>query len=308
MRVINVSFRANARTFCFCLLLMTLAAACTTPDPVSGRKVYNLYSLDDDIQLGRSHLQSNNEEMRNADVPIDADRRRVAQLQEIVNRLSAVSDLPNLPYTVTLYHTNIVNAAAAPGGSMMVFEGLWDRKEGLVDPDDTDELAAVMAHEIAHVNCRHVTERLTKLYTAQAAVGVGSVILAANDQDDLATALEGAFVVGTVFWIPSYTRKDETEADRVGIFYMARAGYDPRAAPRIWKRAAEKEGAKDKASIFATHPADRARYEELDRLLPYAMEEYARVKGSYPSDYTPPDRAAGSAGSFNWRENPKWND
>ena len=95
-------------------------------DPVTGDRVWNMYSLNDDIQLGQSTLQANTKAMRDSNVRVDDDPKRVAQLQEMVNRLAAVSDLPNLPYTVTLYHTNIVNAAAAPGGSMMVFEGLWD--------------------------------------------------------------------------------------------------------------------------------------------------------------------------------------
>ena len=144
--------------------------ACSTIDPVTGERVKNIYSLQDDVQLGQETLRQNTEEMKKANVPINADPARVAQINEIVRRISAVADLPNLPYTVTLYQTNIVNAAAAPGGSMMVFSGLYDSKDGLVE--DEDEMAAVLGHEIAHVNCRHVTERLTKitLYAATAEI------------------------------------------------------------------------------------------------------------------------------------------
>ncbi len=84
---------------------------------------------------------------------------RVAQLNTIVHRIGAVMHLPNMPCTVTLFHTNIVNAAAFPGGPMMVFAGLYDPRRGLVHDDD--KMAAVMAHELAHVNCRHTTRRLS---------------------------------------------------------------------------------------------------------------------------------------------------
>jgi len=291
------------RLLCAALALSTVA--CSTIDPVSGKKVMNMYSIDEDIQLGQQTLRANTEEMQKSNVPIDQDPKRVAQLQEMVNRLAAVSDLPQLPYSVTLYHTNIVNAAAAPGGSMMVFEGLWDKKEGLVDPNDESELAAVMAHEIAHVNCRHTTEKITKVTIGATAAEIGAVIASANDQDGLAWGIRGAFAAGTALWIPSYSRKDEAEADRVGIFYMAKAGYDPRGAVRIWKKASEQEGSKDKASIFATHPADKQRYEALVKMLPYAMDEYATVTGSYPRDYHPDEFPRVYGENFDWRRPPK---
>jgi len=108
-------------------------------------------------------------------------------------------------------------------------------------------------------------------------------------------------VAGLGLWIPSYTRQNEREADRIGLFYMAKAGYDPRAAPRLWKRVAERDEGRADVSIFQTHPADRERYEELKRLLPYAMDEYARATGGYPRDYSPPPGHEPHPAGFNWR-------
>ena len=99
---------------------------------------------------------------------------------------------------------------------------------------------------------------------------------------------------GMALYIPSYSRKDEAEADRIGLLYMARAGYDPRAAPRIWKRVAEDEGKKEPASIFATHPSSYDRYKALTAQLPAAMEEYRRVTGTYPPNYTPGQSGQGT--------------
>jgi len=272
--------------------------ACTSVDSVTGRPVANLYTLDEDIRLGRATLQDNIRRMRKAGVRINADPVRLAQLSNIVQRIARVSDMPQLPYSVTLFHTGIVNAAAAPGGSIMVFEGLYDPEKGLVH--DEDELAAVLAHEIAHVNCRHTTERLTIMLGVGALVEVAAEIAEDNDAGTLGDVLRGAFVVGGAVLVPMYSRRDEFEADRVGLFYMARAGYDPRAAVRIWKRVAAHQGKRQSVSIFATHPSDARRCRELEKLLPWAMDEYAVVKGGYPSDYEPPPgHYPGRA--FDWR-------
>ena len=266
------------------VLLAVSGIGCAT-DAVTGKTVYNMYSVQEDIALGQQAMAANLDELQKQGVALNADPQRVAQINEIIQRLAAVANLPQLPYQFTLVHTNIVNAAAMPGGQMIVFEGLYHPEEGLVH--DEDELAAVMAHEIAHVNCRHGTERLTVLLTTALAVETAAAIAEAKDENRLALALRGLFSVSSLFWIPAYSRKDEFEADRVGLMYMARAGYDPRAAPRIWKRVAEFKGEPPQASIFASHPSSRARYETLLKLLPEAMEVYAQAVGGYPADYQP---------------------
>lgn len=272
---------------------------CAT-DRVTGKKEFNFYSLNDDVKLGQSALQANSEEMRKAGVPINKKPSRKSMIENVVQRISAVSDLPELPYTVTLYHTNIVNAAAAPGGSIFVFDGLFDPTEGLVREDDVNELAAVMAHEIAHVNCRHVTERLSKLNAGNFLTEIVAAIALQGNNEQTARTVRGVFNIGSGLLIPSYTRNDEKEADRVGIFYMARAGYDPRASPRIWKRAWERKGKKDKTSIFSTHPASKDRYQALTRMVPYAMEDYKKATGRYPPGYQP-SASDQNLPAFDWR-------
>ena len=291
---------------CRCLLAVAVLgmASCTTVDPVTGQKVRNVYSLQQDVELGQSTLQANTEQMKKSNVPVNADPRRLAYIQGVMNRIAAVSDLPQLPYNVTHYQTNIVNAAAAPGGSMFVFEGLFDPRKGLVDPNNENELAAVMAHEIAHVNCRHVTERMTAVMPAALLSDILGAIAVNQGKENLAQALQVAFAVTAGLLIPKYSRVDEFEADRIGMFYMAKAGYDPRAAPAIWKRVVERSNNRDKASIFATHPSDYDRYRTLNKMLPYAMEEYRKATGRYPPGYQPPVDPA-SLPPFNWRVPPK---
>jgi len=297
----NTGIHYSRMLLCMALCIGALGlTSCTTPDMVTGRNVYNIYSIQEDVELGQTAMAENIKQFRKNNVPINADPVRLAQINNIMHRITAVSDMPALPYEVTLIHTNIVNAFAMPGGQMVVFDGLYDPEKGLVR--DEDELAAVIAHEIAHVNCRHSTEQLSKIMTATLAMEATAALLESNDEDDWAMAVRALFAVGAGLWVPVHSRRDEYEADRVGLFYMARAGFDPRAAPRIWKRVAEKEGGNiGFLSIFATHPANEARYKELNRLLPYALNEYAASTGHYPPGYVPSLGDIPQDYNFDWR-------
>ncbi|HPR82645.1 MAG TPA: M48 family metallopeptidase [Pontiellaceae bacterium] len=250
-------------------------AGCTSIDAVTGRKTANFYSLQDDVQVGSQVYSETVAEMQKRGVPVNADAARVTQLKEMVRRISAVSALPDLPYEVVLIQTNVVNAMAAPGGKIMVYEGLWNPKDGLVKDDN--ELAAVLAHEIAHVNCRHSTEAMTQATWVNGAAAAG--LFAAKDtkyQGIAQLAATGGLIAYNGLWVTHYSRKDETEADAVGLMYMAKAGYDPRAALRIWERAAQHHAGGDPAdSIFSTHPADSVRLQNLRAQLPAAQAAYA---------------------------------
>lgn len=261
--------------FALVVLLPLLTIGCATVDPVTGQRVNNLYSIEDDIQMGREVLGEVVKTMREGKVPINADGKKVAKLQEMVNRIASVSHMPDLPFEIYLFETNIVNAFAAPGGQMGVFSGLYHPEMGLVQDDD--ELAAVIAHEIAHVTCRHTTESLTRELPVRLALIGGMLYAEAKGKDDLAMGLAAGFLVYEGLVLPRYSRNDETEADAVGLMYMAKAGYDPRAAIRIWERAAARSKDPNLLAIFSSHPTDRQRAENLRRLLPQAMEEYERA-------------------------------
>jgi predicted Zn-dependent protease len=258
----------------FLILTALILAGCSTMDAVTGQQTRNFYSLQQDVEIGSQVYSETVTEMKQRGVPVNTDAARVAQLKEMVRRISAASNLPNLPYEVVLIQTNVVNAMAAPGGKIMVYEGLWNPKDGLVKDDD--ELAAVLAHEIAHVNCRHSTEAMTKAMPVNAAAMIG--LFAAKDtkyeQFAQIVAAGGLFVYNGM-WMTRYSRMDENEADAVGLMYMAKASYDPRAALRIWERAAQRRsGADPAASIFSTHPPDATRLQNLRAKLPAALAVY----------------------------------
>jgi predicted Zn-dependent protease len=246
-------------------------------DAVTGKETRNFYSLQDDVQFGSQAYEETLAEVRTQGIPVNANAARTAQLREMVRRIGAVSDLPDLPYEVALIHTNVVNAMAAPGGKIMVYEGLWDPQNGLVQDDD--ELAAVLAHEIAHVNCRHSTEAMTRALPGNMLAAASVIATQKTKYEQLGQTMAAAgMFIHNGLWMTHYSRNDEIEADRVGMMYMAKAGYDPRAAARIWERAAaRRNGADSVVGIFSTHPADNVRLQNLRDHLPAAMDLYQQT-------------------------------
>ena len=267
----------NKRLLRFALpaALLALASGCATTDYVTGQSVQNAYSLDEDIELGKSFYKETVAELKKEKAPVDQDPVRVALVRDVVKNIAAVAHLTNLPYRATYVgDPEIVNAYAFPGGHVMIFQGLWDEKEGLVET--VDELAAVVGHEIAHVNCRHSTEEMTRLMLPNLALAGGLLWAELEDDENAQLALAAIAVVHEGLVVTKYSRMDELEADRVGMMYMAKAGYDPAAAIRVWERLA---GATDSQieralSIFSTHPRDFKRTKELRKHLAEAQALY----------------------------------
>jgi metalloendopeptidase OMA1, mitochondrial len=252
-------------------------------DYVTGKSSYNWFKLGDDIGLGKQVLGAQLQEFKGKKVPVDesADKEMLNRLQTIVNNITAVSHLPNLPYEVHLADApDIVNAWCAPGGKIMVYSGLWDPKKGLVHKDNDNEIAAVLSHEIAHATARHVTKSLSQNMTIMLAGTVVSSAIAAGGSIQGSNIFGQFFSTGFNIYAPSYSRKNEMEADRIGLFYMAKAGYDPRAAVEVWKRAAQKRG--DAYSIYASHPPDGQRAKQLEAFLPQAIAIYDNPVLPYP--------------------------
>jgi predicted Zn-dependent protease len=278
------------------LLLSALCLAMGTgcgKDYVTGKGSYNWYGLDSDIKLGKEVLHAQltafqkGEKYQGKTVEVDVDKEQLQRIQTIVDKISTVSHLPKLPYEVHLAEIPVVNAWAAPGGKMMVYSGLWDPVEGLVSRDKDAELAAVLSHEMAHANARHVTEMLSTNLTIMLAGTVAqSAIGAAGSQ--MGSNLFGQFFsYGFNIFAPTYSRKNELEADRIGLFYMAKAGYDPQVAIEVWKRASKKKG--DYTTIYASHPGSGERAAALEQHLPMAMKLYQNPELPYP-DFANPQK------------------
>ena len=269
------------------LSFLCLVASGCAHDYVTGKSSYNWFKLSDDVKLGKQVLNAQLNSFEKQKVPVDPpeDKVQSERLQTMVDRISKVSHLPDLPYEVHLADAPVVNAWAAPGGKMMVYSGLWDPKKGLVNQESDDEIAAVLAHEISHVTARHVTESLTQNLTVALAGQVATSAIAAGGSVTGSNLFGQFFSTGYNIYAPSYSRKNESEADRIGLFYMAKAGYDPRAAIAVWKRASQKRG--DAASIFASHPSSGERAKNLEKYLPEALALYQNPSLPYPASLNP---------------------
>ena len=263
-----------------------LASGCaTTTDFVTGERVRNTFTIEEDIELGNSYLHQNIAQMNEMEIPVNEDAGMLANLENITKRIASVSDLPDLPYTVTLFQCGVVNAAAAPGGAIMVYEGLYNPETGLVK--NNLELAAVIAHEIAHVTCRHGTEQMTKAKTTatvgkvlSTTLGVVVAVTTGDARLGLTTSdvSDDLINLGANLWFPAYNRQQEYEADKTSLTYLAKARINPGAALEIWKRAAE-NSKDERSSIFASHPNDKDRLKRLEEYLPEAMKIYEMAGG-----------------------------
>jgi len=255
-----------------------------TKDLVTGKDTYNWYSLAADVNLGNKVLKSQSNALRKKKTkkgtPVldpPQQKKELMQLRKVVARIKPVTHYPQFPYEVHLADVDIANAWCAPGGKMMVFTGLWDPKKGLVRKGNEAELAAVLSHEMAHANARHVTEMVSRGMT----IGLIGTAAQAGIYHGAGSTAAGAFGqaanMGMNIYFPMYSRGNETEADKVGLMYMAKAGYDPRVAVRLWERAARSKNKKS-YTIFASHPQSGQRAATLRRMLPKVMPVYEANK------------------------------
>jgi predicted Zn-dependent protease len=230
-------------------------ASCRTV-PVTGRSQFNLLTHEEDEAIG---AQSYAELL--ADAQFVTSGLQYDQVQRVVGHLVEVADDPSgFDWEVKLVRDDsVVNAWCLPGGKMAVYTGILP-----FTVDDTG-LAVVMGHEIGHAVAGHGTERMTHALGIQIALDLAQGVgLAWNQYGDVALDL-------LIF--KSWGRKQELEADHIGLIYMARAGYDPSLAVDFWKRmAAGKGGAPPE--ILSTHPSDQTRIERIEELLPNALEVF----------------------------------
>jgi predicted Zn-dependent protease len=169
-----------------------------------------------------------------------------------------------------LVESDQVNAWAMPGGKVVVYSGI------LPVVQDDKGLAVVLGHEIAHAIAEHGNERMSQelLRTAGA---VGLMVAMDKEPAETKALWMGVYGVGTQIGIMlPYARTHESESDRLGLIFMAMAGYDPHEAPEFWKRmSASKEG-QAPPEFLSTHPSDETRINNLNSWIPEAMEYYKK--------------------------------
>jgi predicted Zn-dependent protease len=250
---------------------LSLSLSSCKKNPVTGRSSLNLVNDATMLSLASTEYTS----FLSANPPIGgADAERVkriggrvsAAVQQYLSGINQLSAINNFQWEFNLVNNPEVNAWCMPGGKVVFYTGILP-----LFASDT-ELAVVMGHEIAHAVAKHGNERMTDQLIAQYGGLALSVVLSSKpaETQQLFNTIYG---VSTNLGILAYSRKHENEADEMGLYFMAMAGYNPAAAVTFWQKMAAQGGAKPPA-ILSTHPDDETRINNIKSLLPKAMQYY----------------------------------
>lgn len=206
-----------------------------------------------------------------------------AIVQRVSKRIAEASGEKTFQWEVVLIESKEVNAWCMPGGKMAVYTGIMPvlKTEGA--------LAAVMGHEVAHATRRHGKQRYARAIKQSyagmvigAATAIGGQILCKSETCRQLTTLGGAAgALAITFFDRKFSREDETDADKFGQVYMAKAGYEPAESIKLWERMNAASGGKAPPEILSTHPSDQRRRENLRTWLPEAERVYQAAPQKY---------------------------
>ena len=236
--------------------------------PITGRSQINFIPADQEMTLGLSSFDT-----LKKSTPISKDAAANALVQKVGQRIAAVTgkDMPNAQWEFVVFESKEANAFCLPGGKVGVYTGI------LPITKDEAGLATVIGHEVSHAVAKHGAERMSEGMMAQ--FGGQLLGVAASSADPRWQALlNSAYGIGAQdFVLPAHSRKQESEADHIGLIYMARAGYDPEAAVQFWQRFSDfnkQNGSGNTPSFLRTHPTDETRIQQLKSWLPEAQKEF----------------------------------
>jgi len=231
--------------------------------PVTGRTQLNLMSPGEEMKLGLTSFEETKKQ-----VPISKDAAATAMVERVGKRIAAVAakDMPDAQWEFVVFESKEANAFCLPGGKVGVYTGI------LPITKDEAGLATVLGHEIAHAVARHGGERMSQAMVIQ---GGGSLLGLGlqNTDPKWQAAASLAYGVGTKLGAElPHSRSQESEADHIGLIYMAQAGFPPEAAVDFWKRFGEfnKQQGSDTPWFLRTHPLDETRVKQLQGWIPEA--------------------------------------
>ena len=265
--------KIESRRLRACLVLTLLIVSCSTV-PVTGRRQLNLISDSSVLPMSAQQYEeflSSQKVVRNtkeADMVQKVGRRIQGAVERYFAQHNLSGDLKGYAWEFNLVENEEVNAWCMPGGKVVVYTGI------LPVAGDEAGLAVVMGHEIAHAVAKHGNERMSQALVTQLGGTALSVALESYPEQTQALWM-AAFGVGSqVGILLPYSRLQENEADRLGLIFMAMAGYDPNQAPRFWSRMAAEKGGAAPPEFLSTHPSDKTRIEKIKEEIPEAMKYY----------------------------------
>ncbi len=254
------------------LALLLVLGACATV-PITGRHQFNIMP---DSQMNEMSFQQYSQVMQESRLSSNSQdmamvKRVGRRIQNAVEQYAADNgwghELSNYAWEFNLIESDQINAWCMPGGKVAFYTGILPVCQGETG------IAVVMGHEVAHAIAEHGAERMSHQMIVQ--MGGMALSQAIKEKPEETKALYmTAFGVGAQFgaMLP-FSRKHESEADHMGLIFMAMAGYDPREAPVFWQRMAAGGGQKP-PEFMSTHPSDETRVRELNEHMAEALGYY----------------------------------
>lgn len=249
--------------------------------PITQRKQVNL--LPESQMMAMSLTEYRNFLSHNP--PVSASNPDAAMVKNIGSRISSAVEkymkqsgqanrVEGYKWEFNLVNSKEINAWCMPGGKVVVYSGLLP-----VTQDETN-LAFVMGHEIAHAVARHGNERMSQMLIAQTG-GLALDIALSQKPEQTRNIFMSAYGLGANLGVLlPYSRTHESEADKLGMVFMAMAGYNPSNAYQVWDRMSAAAGGGKPPEILSTHPSDATRKKNMKDFLPQAMKYYKPVTSS----------------------------
>ena len=270
----NMSMTRRKFLWLSSLSAMGLATGCAV-NPVTGERQLMLVSEDQEVQMDRQYSPV----QFSADLGVTQDKALNAYVDQTGQKMAAKTHRAHMPYNFHVVNATYVNAYAFPGGSIAVTRGI------LLSLENEAELAALLGHELGHVNARHTAQQMSKGSVTQAIVGGIAAVAGTQGKiyGDMASQL-GQVSAGAL--LASYSRDNEREADALGMEYMVRSGYNPQGMVGLMDvlRSLSKHDPSAIELMFATHPMSDERYNtavetaktkyKAERKLPLYRERY----------------------------------
>lgn len=235
-----------------CLILTLLIASCAV-NPVTGRRELSLISESQEISLG----EETDKEIR-IQYGIYDDSSLEKYVKQVGERLAPYTHRPHLVYHFSVLDSPVVNAFALPGGYVYVTRGI------LALMNSEAELAVVLGHELGHINARHSIRRLSKLLFVQLGLSVGGAL------SDTFAKISGVASVGIQLLFLKYSRDDEREADRLGVEYSRKVGFNPGEMVNFFtslQRLGDLSQGASLPGFLSTHPLTRERIQNVKGML-----------------------------------------
>lgn len=262
------------------LLLLSVVAAIltscgtTSTVPITGRKQNIIVSDEQVLSLSNQEYQQYMQTAKKStNTTNTAMVKRVGQnlANAVVSFLNAnglAAEVSQYQWEFNLIQDTQVNAFCMPGGKIVVYEGL------LPVTQDEASLAIVLGHEIAHAVAKHSAERLSNAYKQEYGLQVlGALAAGAGVSNEMVQLGQLVASTGGQFFTAGFSRKQESEADHMGLIFAAMAGYDPQVAVTFWQRMSQATGG-GSSSLLSDHPSDADRISNLQGWMPEALQYY----------------------------------